>query len=53
MEQLNHSTSMMITDVEYSLKKEWVKKLKLIPLANNSRAMSLELMAVLIKTVFQ
>ncbi len=52
-EPLNHSTSMMITDVEFSLKKEWVRKLKLIPLANNSRDTSLESMAVLIKMVFQ
>ncbi len=41
-EQLNRSTSMMITDSEYSLKKEWVKKLKLIPSVRNLKVMSSE-----------
>jgi len=49
-ELLNHSKSMMITDAEYFLKKEWVKKLKPILLDNSSRDTSSESLEVSTRT---
>jgi hypothetical protein len=41
---------MMTTDAESSSRREWVKKLRLIPSANNSRDMSSEFLEASIKT---
>ena len=49
-EPLNLSTLTMITNAEYSSKKEWANKLKPIPSETNSKAMSSESPAAMTET---
>jgi hypothetical protein len=50
MEPLSPSTSMMIISAEYSSKKEWDNKLKLIHSVMSSRDTSSKSLVVMIKT---